>query len=173
MQDENAPVSNGTQYPSAIFQSGQESHQDDQYLDQSAQTVTAKHHNEGHYNSYQNQTHQHWAEPKPGLSQGNGHPNTGTQGFAGRDAGSPTKMQYERIATRTVLLFNLPEGTTHAHIASAVRGGQLLDIFLRAHDRSAQVSFLNAADAKAFYDHVRRHDLYIRQRRVSPAPCSL
>jgi len=56
-------------------------------------------------------------------------------------------------------------------ITEAVRGGVLLDVFVRANDRTATVSFLNSADAKAFYDHVRRHDLYIKNKRVSCHPC--
>lgn len=76
------------------------------------------------------------------------------------------RPQFERQCTRTLQLSNLADGTTHADITGAVRGGLLLDIFLRGHERSATVSFLNSADAKKFYDHVRRHDLYIRSKRV-------
>jgi hypothetical protein len=76
------------------------------------------------------------------------------------------RPRFERQCTRTVQLMNLPDGTTHGDITAVVRGGILLDIFLRTHDRSATVSFLNAADARAFYDHIRRHDLYIRSKRV-------
>jgi hypothetical protein len=77
-----------------------------------------------------------------------------------------TRPQYERQCARTLQLSNLAEGTTHADITGAVRGGLLLDVFLRGHERSATVSFLNSADAKSFYDHVRRHDLYIKNKRV-------
>lgn len=77
------------------------------------------------------------------------------------------RQQYERQATRTIQLLNLAEGTTHADITSAVRGGMLLDVFLRTHERSATVSFLHAEQAKKFFDFVRRHDLYIKNKRVS------
>ncbi|KAJ0168016.1 Negative regulator of differentiation 1 [Colletotrichum tanaceti] len=83
----------------------------------------------------------------------------------------PVRPQLDRIATRTVLISNLAEGTTHADITGVVRGGQLLDIFLRAHDRSVQVSFLRGTDAKAFLEHARRHDLYIRHKRVDIRWC--
>jgi hypothetical protein len=76
------------------------------------------------------------------------------------------RPQFERQCARTLLLSNLADGTTHADITGAVRGGLLLDVFLRSHERSATVSFLNSADAKKFYDHARRHDLYIRNKRV-------
>lgn len=88
-------------------------------------------------------------------------------GDATQACGPPSRPQYERVATRTIQLCNLPEVTTHADIAAVVRGGLLLDIFLRSHERSAQVSFLNAADALGFYNHARRRDLYIKFKRVS------
>ncbi|KAJ9131144.1 Negative regulator of differentiation 1 [Coniochaeta hoffmannii] len=74
--------------------------------------------------------------------------------------------QYDIKCTRTVLLSNLAEGTTHADVTDAVRGGLLLDVFLRPHDRCVALSFLHAADARAFFDHVRKNDLYIKNKRV-------
>lgn len=76
------------------------------------------------------------------------------------------KPHYDRYAHRTIILSNLAEGVTHAEITAIVRGGMLLDIYLRTHDRSCAVSFLNAAEAKTFYDHIRRHNLYLRNKRV-------
>ncbi|KAF4831040.1 Negative regulator of differentiation 1 [Colletotrichum siamense] len=78
----------------------------------------------------------------------------------------PSRLQFEKSTTRTVLITNLPDGTTHADVTAVIRGGQLLDIFLRTHDRSAQVSFLHSAEAQDFLEHVRRHDLYIKHKRV-------
>jgi hypothetical protein len=77
-----------------------------------------------------------------------------------------SRPQFDKFAKRTVLLSNLPEGVTHADIVDNVRGGMLLDIFLRAHDRAASVSFLEEVHAQEFYRHVKRHDLYIRGKRV-------
>lgn len=74
---------------------------------------------------------------------------------------------YERQCARSLLLCNLAEGTTHLDITESTRGGQLLDIYLRPYERTATVSFVQATDARTFFDHVRRHDLYIRQKRVS------
>ncbi|KAL8338477.1 hypothetical protein RB601_006359 [Gaeumannomyces tritici] len=78
-------------------------------------------------------------------------------------AGRPT---YERQCSRTIQMSNLPDGATHADITAVVRGGMLLDIFMRPHDRSATVSFLHAQDARAFLEHCRRNDLYVRNKRV-------
>lgn len=87
-----------------------------------------------------------------------------TQAYNGH---APMRPHYERQCARSILLSKLPDNTTHADITDAVRGGQLLDIYLRSNDRTAAVSFLLAADARAFYDHVKRHDLYINHKRVS------
>ncbi|OHF00607.1 hypothetical protein CORC01_04146 [Colletotrichum orchidophilum] len=78
----------------------------------------------------------------------------------------PMRPQFERLTTRTISISNLAEGTTHADVVAVIRGGQLLDIFLRGHDRTAHVSFLHGSDATAFLEHARRHDLYIRHKRV-------
>jgi hypothetical protein len=76
----------------------------------------------------------------------------------------------EKMAQRTVELFSLAEGVTLADITKVIRGGLLLDIFLRSNDRSCLISFVQAADAKAFFDHVRRHDLYIKNKKVCCVP---
>ncbi|KAK1750670.1 hypothetical protein QBC47DRAFT_393206 [Echria macrotheca] len=77
-----------------------------------------------------------------------------------------SQAQYERQCARTVQLSNLAEGTTHADIINAVRGGMLLEVFVRSNERSASVSFLHSSSAKAFLEHVRKHDLYIRNKRI-------
>ena len=76
------------------------------------------------------------------------------------------RQQFKKSAKRTVQLANLAESTTHQDIVDAVRGGMLLDIYLRIHDRTASVSFLEEAQASDFFRHVKRHDLYIRGKRV-------
>lgn len=76
------------------------------------------------------------------------------------------RQQFDKFAKRTVQLANLADSTTHEDIANAIRGGMLLDIYLRTHDRIASVSFLEEAQAHDFFRHVKRHDLYIRGKRV-------
>jgi hypothetical protein len=74
--------------------------------------------------------------------------------------------RHERIPThdqRTILITNLAERTTDKDIAGVIRGGRLLDIFLRS-DRSATVSFVEgAAD---FLEYVKRNDIYLHAKRV-------
>lgn len=81
---------------------------------------------------------------------------------------APIRPHYERQCARSLILSGLADATTHADITEAVRGGQLLDVFLKPQDRTATVSFVESADAQAFLDHIHRHDLYIKQKRVSP-----
>jgi hypothetical protein len=65
---------------------------------------------------------------------------------------------------RTVLITNLSERTTHKDLVGIVRGGRLLDIFLR-NDRTATISFVEgAAD---FLAYAKRKDIYLHTKRVS------
>ena len=101
-------------------------------------------------------------------------PDGPTDGFCDGGSGNHdsqakfSRQQFDKYARRTVLLANFPDGTTHADIVNAVRGGLLLDIFLRTHDRTASISFLEGSHAEDFFRHVKRHDLYIRGKRVGP-----
>jgi hypothetical protein len=65
---------------------------------------------------------------------------------------------------RTVLITNLAERTTHKDLASIIRGGRLLDIFLR-NDRSATISFVEGA--AEFLAYAKRKDVYLHTKRVS------
>jgi hypothetical protein len=58
------------------------------------------------------------------------------------------------------------EGVTHADIVDVVRGGMLLDIYLRTNERACNISFLEERDAKKFFQYVKRNDLYIKNKRV-------
>jgi hypothetical protein len=114
-----------------------------------------------------------WADEEPDGEYLDYDEETTVDGPVGANYIAPQKSrsgQYDLKCTRTVLLSNLPEGTTHADITDAVRGGLLLDIFLRPHDRAVALSFLHAADARAFFDHVRKNDLYIKNKRVRTLP---
>lgn len=65
---------------------------------------------------------------------------------------------------RTVLIANLPERTTHKDLAGIIRGGRLLDIFLR-NDRTASISFIEGA--AEFLAYAKRNDIYLHMKRVS------
>ncbi|UPX14208.1 uncharacterized protein EKO05_0004697 [Ascochyta rabiei] len=67
---------------------------------------------------------------------------------------------------RTILITNLADRTTHKDLVGVIRGGQLLDIFLRS-DRAATVSFVEGA--ANFLAYVKRNDIYLHAKRVSIA----
>jgi hypothetical protein len=67
---------------------------------------------------------------------------------------------------RTLLLTGLSNRTTLADITKAIRGGQLLNLYIREQERTANVSFVNHMAAEAFLTYSKRTDLYIRGKRV-------
>lgn len=73
----------------------------------------------------------------------------------------------ERVCRRTLRILNIPGGATHTSLAAVIRGGPLLEIYIRTYDHSAMVSFLYPADATAFFDHVQKYGLYIKQTQLS------
>ena len=76
------------------------------------------------------------------------------------------RHQASHSEQRTVTLRGLSERTTHRDVAAVVRGGTLLDIFLRIRERVASVSFVDGSAARGFLAHAKRHDLYILGKRV-------
>jgi hypothetical protein len=68
---------------------------------------------------------------------------------------------------RTLLLTGLSNRATLADITKAIRGGQLLNLYIREHEHTAHVSFVDPMAAEAFLLYAKRTDLYIRGKRVS------
>ncbi|RFN41783.1 negative regulator of differentiation 1 [Fusarium flagelliforme] len=83
-----------------------------------------------------------------------------------QDSRSETGRWVESSAQRSVQLLNLIPGVTYGDIAAIVRGGPLLEIFLRARDNTATVSFVRESDAVAFFDHTQTHGLYFKDRKI-------
>lgn len=84
------------------------------------------------------------------------------------------KQQYARAEQRTILAKNLADRTTHKDIVENVRGGAILDIFLRVNDRSASISFVEGSAAQSFMNYAKRNDIYIHGKRVGlfPSDCT-
>ncbi|KAF5668460.1 negative regulator of differentiation 1 [Fusarium heterosporum] len=72
----------------------------------------------------------------------------------------------ERSAQRSIQLLNLPPDVSYGDVSAVVRGGPLLEIFLRCRENSATVSFVREADAVTFLEHTRAHGLYIKDRKI-------
>ncbi|KAF2687407.1 hypothetical protein K458DRAFT_415662 [Lentithecium fluviatile CBS 122367] len=64
---------------------------------------------------------------------------------------------------RTILIANLSERTTHKDLVGIIRGGRLLDIFLR-NDRTATISFVEGA--AEFLAYAKRKDIYLHTKRL-------
>ena len=62
---------------------------------------------------------------------------------------------------------SLPDQVTHRDIVEIIRGGALLDVFLRPHERSASISFVEGSAAQSFMNYVKRNDIYVHGKRVS------
>ncbi|KAF2086736.1 hypothetical protein K490DRAFT_43841, partial [Saccharata proteae CBS 121410] len=73
-----------------------------------------------------------------------------------------TIPQYDK---RTLLITNLSDRTTHGDIANIIRGGRVLEIFLRKNERVAQVSL--AEGAQSFLDYASKNDIYVNTKRAS------
>lgn len=90
------------------------------------------------------------------------------RGFETGDSSAtgPGHLEPLRHDKRSVRISGLPDNATLADVTSMVRGGQLLDVYLRHRDRAAVVAFLYGSDAAAFVNYGRRNDLYVNNKRV-------
>ncbi|KMP04483.1 hypothetical protein CIRG_04164 [Coccidioides immitis RMSCC 2394] len=67
---------------------------------------------------------------------------------------------------RTIVLKGIPDRTTHSHIVAAVRGGALVDVFLRSRERTASISFADSRAAQEFFTYAKRQHLCILDKPV-------
>lgn len=67
---------------------------------------------------------------------------------------------------RTLFFTRLPEKATYASFLEVVRGGAVVDAWMKPSDRCASVSFLQPQSAEAFYRYAKKNDLYVDGRRV-------
>ncbi len=69
---------------------------------------------------------------------------------------------------RTIFVKNISDRAKHQDIIDVVRGGLVLDIYLRSNERSASISFVEGSAAQEFMKHVKRNDIYVHGKRVKP-----
>ncbi|KAJ8119966.1 hypothetical protein ONZ43_g3203 [Nemania bipapillata] len=80
--------------------------------------------------------------------------------------GIGTRPRHAEMPTST---FRAASYTTYGPTAngiSGMRGGQLLDVYLRGAEHTASVSFVREDDATRFYEYARKSDIYIKNKRV-------
>ncbi len=88
-----------------------------------------------------------------------------------RDDGFPVQLraerpQFARAEQRTITVKNLWDRATHRDIVDLIRGGLVLDIYLRSNERSASISFVEGSSAQEFMAYVKRNDIYVHGKRV-------
>ena len=71
-----------------------------------------------------------------------------------------------RNERRSIVLTNLSDRVTHKDVVNAIRGGTVLEIYMRPYDHSASVSFVDGSAAQGFLNYTKRHDIYINGKRV-------
>ena len=81
-------------------------------------------------------------------------------------APQPERKRFAKMEQRTIFVKNLSERATHKDIIDVVRGGLVLDIYLRSHERSASVSYVEGSAAHEFMNYVKRNDIYVHGKRV-------
>ena len=78
----------------------------------------------------------------------------------------PERKRFAKMEQRTVLVKNLSDRATHKDIVDFVRGGLVLDVYLRSYERSASISFVEGSAAQEFMSHAKRNDIYVHGKRV-------
>lgn len=78
--------------------------------------------------------------------------------------------KHERFVTdrgnRSLVLKGVTKSTSLEEITKAIRGGMVLNLFIRHYQQEAHVAFVNPDDAERFLLHAKRHDFYIKGKRV-------
>lgn len=89
---------------------------------------------------------------------------------ANGDSHSQSGQQHEKGTdenqSRGVTLKGISERTTLHDVAGVIRGGPILNMYLRPGNRSAHIIFVDPQDAQKFYKHFRKHDIYILGKRI-------
>ncbi|KAF8246270.1 hypothetical protein K440DRAFT_369831 [Wilcoxina mikolae CBS 423.85] len=82
------------------------------------------------------------------------------------NGGHYNHMQDGNKARRTLFFTNIPKDATYPDLVDVVRGGALVDVWMKNSDRCASVSFVDPADAEAYFRYAKKNDIYIKGRRV-------
>jgi hypothetical protein len=67
---------------------------------------------------------------------------------------------------RTISIQGVSQFVTLADLAGVIRGGIVLNMYIRARDRTALISFADPLAAEKFIMHARRSDIYIKGKRL-------
>ncbi|KAL2044630.1 hypothetical protein ABVK25_012300 [Lepraria finkii] len=67
---------------------------------------------------------------------------------------------------RSIVIRGLSQHTTLADVTKVIRGGMVLNMYLRPRDRTAHVTFVDPIAAQKFIIYSKRSDIYIKGKRV-------
>ena len=76
------------------------------------------------------------------------------------------EFYYEDHQDRTIMIRGLSPFTTLSDLAKVIRGGIILNMYIRPRDRTAVVSFFDPLAAEKFVMHCRRNDIYLKCKRL-------
>ncbi|KAI9699495.1 MAG: hypothetical protein M1820_007126 [Bogoriella megaspora] len=86
-----------------------------------------------------------------------GSDDKGTRGYG------QNLLPHQPNEPRTLRFSNLSDRTTHKDLLNIVRGGKIVELYIR-DDRTACVSFVDGA--KEFFAYAKRNDFYVNQKRL-------
>jgi len=73
----------------------------------------------------------------------------------------------DSVGNRTLFFSRLPEKVTYSSFLEVIRGGMVVDAWMKPGDHCGSISFLHPQSAEAFYRYAKKNDVYIDGRRVS------
>lgn len=85
---------------------------------------------------------------------------------AGQDQFSDPNTTRNGHGKRTIYLTKLPDRITYAQIFPVIRGGAVVDVWMKSSDHAASVSFVDCSAAENFFQYARKNDIYIDGKRV-------
>jgi len=81
-------------------------------------------------------------------------------------SGTFSQVQDSNKSRRTLFFSNLPKDATYSDLVAVVRGGALVDVWMKDSDRCASVSFIDSADADAYLRYAKKNEIFIGGWRI-------
>ncbi|PGH16652.1 hypothetical protein AJ80_05154 [Polytolypa hystricis UAMH7299] len=78
----------------------------------------------------------------------------------------PERQHTNCTENRTLVFRGIPDRTTHRDIVSVIRGGALIDVFLRSRERMASISFAEGKAAQEFLAYAKRNNIYVLDKLI-------
>ncbi|KAG0127693.1 hypothetical protein HOY82DRAFT_613093 [Tuber indicum] len=85
----------------------------------------------------------------------------------GGGGGGSNGYKDDSAGNRTLFFSRLPEKVTYTSFLGAIRGGMVVDAWMKPGDHCGSISFLHSQSAEAFYRYAKKNDVYIDGRRVN------